>query len=389
MPLAIYVLGLGIFSMATSEVMVTGLMPLLASDFHVSVGAVGFLVSAYALAMTIGGPLLTVGLLKVSRKTALLMIFAGFVLAQSFAAISTDYVVMLVARVVTGAASSAFFGVALALCVEIVGPSQRGRASSIVLGGLMVGTVLGLPGATLIGQSFGWRVSFWVVAALALIAGLITMSTVPATPRPEGVRLQEELTAFRAGKLWAVFATSLLVIGATFAAFSYFAPILTEVSGFGLATVPWLLVVYGAATVIGNNIVGRLADRYTILILAIGLLSLIAVLTIFALFAQYRLVAIAALIVLGLVGVTMNPAMVTRVMRTSNDRPLVNTVHTAVITLGIVVGSWAGGLAIDVGYGLRSPLWIGAVLAVIGFLTLLPDLRRRTTTTREPVEIAS
>ena len=388
-PLAVYVLGLGIFSMTTSEFMVSGLMPELISQFGVSFAAIGFLITAYAAAMTIGGPLLTVGLLKIPRKTALLMLVGVFCVGQALGAVSNTYEVMLVTRVITGVAASAFFGVSLAVCVEIVGPQLRGRASSIVLGGLMVGTVIGLPAATLISQSSGWRISFWAVAVLALVVGLITLWAVPASPKPAAVSLRAELTAFRNGRLWAAFATSMLIIGATFAAFTYFTPILIQLSGFSLATLPWLLVVYGIATVIGNNVVGRLADRYTIPVLAVGLLSLILVLTAFALFAEYRVPTVAALVALGLVGVTMNPAMATRVMRTSNDRPLVNTVHTAVITLGIVIGSWAGGVVIDAGYGLTSPLWVGAVLAVLGFLTLLPDLAQLRARARVPVEVGT
>lgn len=154
-PLAVYVLGLGIFSMTTSEFMVSGLMPELISQFGVSFAAIGFLITAYAAAMTIGGPLLTVGLLKIPRKTALLMLVGVFCVGQALGAVSNTYEVMLVTRVITGVAASAFFGVSLAVCVEIVGPQLRGRASSIVLGGLMVGTVIGLPAATLISQSSG------------------------------------------------------------------------------------------------------------------------------------------------------------------------------------------------------------------------------------------
>ncbi|MEE1788801.1 MFS transporter [Streptomyces sp. SP17BM10] len=384
MPFAIYVLGLGIFTMVTSEFLVAGLMPQLSEDLGAGIPQIGFLVSVYAAAMAIGGPLLTAGLLRLRQKTALICLYAVFLAGQALGALADGYALMVVARLVTGAASGAFFGVALAICVRVTGPEVRGRATSIVLGGLMVGTVLGLPLSQLAGEHYGWRFAFWAVAALAALALAVTLGAVPALPKEEsdgsdgsGGSVRAELGAFRNARLWAAFATSMLIIGATFAAFSYFVPILTDVTGFAAGTVPLLLVVYGAATVIGNAVVGRLADRYTLTVLGTGLALNTVFLTVFALGAGNAAVALAAMTGIGLVGVTMNPAMVTRVMRTANDRPLVNTVHTSFITLGVVVGSWVGGIGVS-HWGLRAPLWTGAAMAVLGLLTLAPELLRRT-----------
>ncbi|WP_433273757.1 MFS transporter [Actinosynnema sp. CS-041913] len=374
MPLAVYVLGLGIFAVTTSEFMVSGLMPALSAEFGVTISAVGYLISVYAAAMALGGPVLTVGLLRFPRKNTLLLLIGVFIAGQALGAVAASYEVMLVARVVTGVAASSVFGMSFAIAVDTVGPARAGRAASIVVGGLMIGTVLGLPAATFVGQEFGWRTSFWAVAGLALVVGLITLKVVPASPGAGDVGLREELTAFRSGRLWAAYATSTLIIGATFVAFSYFTPILTDVSGFESGAVPVLLAVYGVATVVGNVVVGRFADRHTMGVLAVGLVSLTVSLAIFGLFADVRAVAVVALVLVGLVGVTMNPAMAARVIRTSNGRPLVNTVHTSVITFGVVIGSWAGGLAISAGHGLRAPLWIGVALAVLGFLSIVPEL---------------
>ncbi|MFF3068107.1 MFS transporter [Kitasatospora sp. NPDC057904] len=384
MPFAIYVLGLGIFTMVTSEFLVAGLMPQLSEDLGAGIPQIGYLVSVYAAAMAIGGPLLTAGLLRLRQKTALICLYAVFLAGQALGALADGYALMVVARLVTGAASGAFFGVALAICVRVTGPEVRGRATSIVLGGLMVGTVLGLPLSQLAGEHYGWRFAFWAVAALAALALAVTLGAVPALAKEEsdgaggsGGSVRAELGAFRNARLWAAFATSMLIIGATFAAFSYFVPILTDVTGFAAGTVPLLLVLYGAATVIGNAVVGRLADRHTLTVLGTGLALNTVFLTVFALGAADAAVALAAMTGIGLVGVTMNPAMVTRVMRTANDRPLVNTVHTSFITLGVVVGSWVGGIGVS-HWGLRAPLWTGAAMAVLGLLTLVPELLRRT-----------
>ncbi|MFJ4530628.1 MULTISPECIES: MFS transporter [Streptomyces] len=384
MPRAVYVLAMGIFAMVTSEFVVAGLMPQMAVGLGVSIPQIGFLITAFAVAMAAGGPFLTVAVLKLRQKTALMALFGIFLAGNVLAALAPDYGVMLMARIVTGVASQAFFGVALSLCVQLARPEVRGRAIALVMNGLMLGTLLGLPLSTLVGEHFGWRMAFWVISGITVLAALATFAGIPRLGRAEGGGgVRQELVVFRNPRLWLVLSTSTLIIGATFSAFSYFHPILTEVTGFAAGAVPLLLVGYGAATVIGNTVVGRLADRYTVGVQLVGLSLNFLFLAGFAVFAHLPVPAVALMTGIGLVGVTMNPAMVTRVQRTGNARPLVNTVHSSFITLGVIVGSSGGGMAIN-SFGLRGPLWLGAALAVIGVGTLVPDLLRRSPTAPEP-----
>ncbi|MEV5242327.1 MFS transporter [Streptomyces cinnamoneus] len=377
MPRAVYVLALGVFAMVTSEFVVAGLMPQMADGLDVGIPDIGYLITAFAVAMAFGGPFLTVAVMKLRPKPALMVLFAIFLAGNVLAATASDYAVMVVARVVTGVASQAFFGVALSICAQLTRPEVRGRSVAVVLNGLMLGTLLGLPLSTLIGEHFGWRSAFWAIAALTVAAALCTAAGVPSLEHADGGGgLRQELGVFRNPRLWRVLSTSTCVIGATFCAFSYLNPILTEVTGFAPGTVPLLLVAYGAATVIGNHVVGRLADRYAVPVLLCGLVLNFLFLAGFALLAHRATPAVVFMLGIGLVGVTMNPAMVTRVQRTGNARPLVNTIHSSFITLGIIIGSSLGGLTID-RFGLRSPLWLGAAMAVAGIATLLPDLRLR------------
>ncbi|WP_010107674.1 MFS transporter [Verminephrobacter aporrectodeae] len=375
LPIPVYLLGFGIFALVTSEFQVSGMMPVMADDLGVSIPQVGYLVSLYAFAMAVGGPLLAIGLLKTPPKTALLTLYLIFIAGEAMGALAGSYRMLVVARLITGSASGAFFGVALAICIDLVAEHRRGWATSVVLAGIMVGTVLGLPIANLIGTHFGWRESFWLVTGLATLACLASIGWVPSVPRNAAISLKGELAALKNPKLWAVFSTSLLIIGATFAAFSYFTPILRNVTGYGDGAVALLLFIYGLATVIGNTVVGKLADRHTIPTLSIGLVFLAMFLALFGAFTHSKAVSALALVGIGLVGVTMNPAMVSRVMRTANGRPLVNTLHTSVITLGIVLGTFLGGLCISAGLGLRAPPWVGFFMAVAGLLTLVPDVR--------------
>ncbi|MFD5697103.1 MFS transporter [Streptomyces lasiicapitis] len=398
MPRAVYVLALGIFAMVTSEFVVAGLMPQMSEGLDATIPEIGYLITAFAVAMAFGGPFLTVALLKLPQKRALMVLFGIFLGGNVLAALAPDYWTMLVARVVTGVASQAFFGVGISMATRLTRPEIRGRAVAVALNGLMLGTLLGLPLATVVGEHLGWRAAFWAITVLTVLAAVATFVGVPRTEHAgdEAGSLREELGAFRSPRLWLTLTTSTFVIGATFAAFSYLNPILTEVTGFATGTVPLLLVAYGAATLIGNTVVGRLADRHTLPVLVTGLILNFGFLVGFALLADLPVGAVVMMLGIGLVGVTMNPAMVTRVQRVGNTGALVNSVHSSFITGGIIIATSLGGPAIDA-YGLRAPLWIGAGLAVLGLLSLVPDLRRRAADTvtpadspaavREPVEV--
>lgn len=375
MPLAIYVLSLAIFCMTTSEFMVAGMMNTLAGEFGVSVSQVGYLITAFSAGMVVGGPLLTAALLNMPRKKAFIMLTGVFLAGQLLGAIAGSYEVMMASRIIAGVASSAAFGVSISISASLVEENQRGRAVSIIFGGLMIATVLGTPAATWVADAYGWRFSFWAVAILVLLSGVTALRLIPVLSRPEPTSLRHEMKSFRNRKLWAAYLTSFLIIGATFAAFSYFAPIFTELTGFSSASVPLLFVVYGAATVVGNLITGRLADRYTMLILTIGLVLLTIGLLTFAIGVHTPAVVIPAVIIIGLAGVPMNPPMVARVIRAGGSGLMVNTVHTAIVTFGVVVGSSVGGLAISAGYGLVAPIWVGVVLALVGVISLLPYMR--------------
>ncbi|MFI0776802.1 MFS transporter [Streptomyces sp. NPDC021212] len=384
MPRAVYVLALGVFAMVTSEFAVAGLMPQMARGLDVTVPQVGYLITAFAVAMAVGGPLLTVALLRAPQKTALMVVFAVFLAGNVLAATAPGYGVMMLARVITGTASQAFFGVALSMCAQLTRPEIRGRAIGVAMNGLMLGTLLGLPMSTVIGERLGWRAAFWATSVLAVAAALCTLAGAPRLERAEGGgTFRQELAVFRNRRLWLALSTSTLIIGATFSAFSYFNPILTEVTGFGAGTVPLLLIAYGAATVVGNTIVGRLADRHPLHVLLCGLILNVCFLAGFALLAHLSVPAVVFMMGIGLVGVTMNPAMATRVQRTGNAGPLVNTVHTSFITLGVIIGSSVGGLTIDA-FGLRAPVWFGAALAAIGVFTVVPELTARTAATPRP-----
>lgn len=379
MPLSIYLLGLTSFSLGTAEFMIAGMMPSLTRAFGVSVAEIGYLISLYAGGMVIGGPPLTALLLKlrIPNKQALLCLLTVYAAAQAVAASATSYDAMALARLATGISGSACFGTALTIGAALVTPDTRGKSAAVVLGGMMLATVLGVPLATVVDQHMGWRAAFWLVFALTVLCGLAVAVLVPKAKQDQAVSLGVELAEFKSPHLWAAYTTSALIIGATFAAFSYFTPILTEVTGFTTSVIPWLLGFYGLANVLGTILVGHFADRYTMTVMLLGLIVLTIALALLALLARHTVPSVALVIIIGFAGISMNPAMIARVMKTaSHPGPLVNTVHSSIINLGLAVGAWAGGLAISRGYGLLSPLWVGVALAILGLLSLIPYLRR-------------
>lgn len=382
-PLSVYILAVGVFAMTTSEFAVAGLTPQLAQGLGTGIEQIGYLVTVFAVAMTVGGPVLTVLLLRVPPKTALRVIFGIFLAGNILAALAGSYPMMVVARIISGVAAQAFFGIGVSLSARLVDERMRGRARGVVMNGLMLGTLLGLPLATFIGGQFNWQAAFWAISGVSVIAAALTLAFVKnpatsgashstdATEAPPSMR--EELGVLRRPQFVLALVSSSLIIGATFSAFSFFTPILTEITGFSNSLVPVLLLAYGAATLVGNMIVARLADRFTISTLLIGTVLNSLFLAGFALFIAVPPLALVFMLGIGLVGVTMNPAMAVRVQRAGSTAPLVNTIHASFITLGVILGS-AISSALIPSFGLRAPVVLGIVMAVLALGVILPAL---------------
>ena len=373
LPPTVYLLGLTIFSLVTAEFMVAGMMPALAAAFSVSLAQVGNLIALYALGMALGGPPVTVLLLSrgISNQRALVGLLAVYVLAGALAAAAPTYTVLAVARIVMGVSSAACIGLCMTLCAGLVSLPDRGRAISVVLAGLMLSPVAGVPATAWVEHHYGWRASAWLVVALASLCTALVATRLPRAEAGDEPSLGSQWSSLKNRSLWGAYITSGLIIGATFAAFSYCTPILIEEVGVAPAQVAPLLALYGVANVLGNMVVGRIADRYTYAALGWGLALLVLALGGFALAGQVFWLNLACFLTVGLTGVALNPAMVARVMKAAEPGALVNTLHTSVITAGLALGSWAGGAVIDAGLGLRAPLWLGAGMALLGLLSLL------------------
>lgn len=380
MPLVVYILGLAVFSIGTSELMVAGMMETLSEAFGITIGQVGHLISYFAFGVMLGGPVLTYVFLKlkVPYRPTLLALLAAYVLVQGFSAFISDHAILIAVRLIIGVLCAGCLSLSLATSMALVPIENRPRAAAVVIGGFMVSNVFGVPLATIINQHWGWRVSFGLVALLVLVCLAVLVRTLPNVGGGKGgLNMAEELQAFKKLAYWKACATSCLILGASFAAFSYFVPILTSVTGLTMQVVPIILMLYGAANLAGNMITGRLAYRHSLKIMVTGLTVLSFSLIGMALLAQYAWLAVAFVILIGLSGVPMNPAMMARIVSVAHPGPLVNAVHTSVINIGLGGGTFLSGMAISAGYEFRIALWVGAGLAVLGLLSILPYLRRR------------
>jgi DHA1 family inner membrane transport protein len=294
-----------------------------------------------------------------------------FIAGNLLAAVAPGYGPLMAGRILAALCHGAFFGVASVVAADLVDVSRRSRAIAMVFTGLTVANVAGSPLGTWIGQAFGWRATFVMITILGLVSLLGVVLLVPAQPRPEGASLRRELREFRRLQVWLAVIMSGLSIGAMFAAYSYIAPLLTEVTGFPAGALTPLLVLFGVGLVIGNLLGGRYADRAQLPTLLVANALLAVVLAAFTFTAYARIPAVITLVLVGAAGFAAVPALMTRAIDKAKDAPtLASTVAASGANLGISIGAYLGGLTIDAGLGYTSPTWVGAGMALLALLVI-------------------
>jgi DHA1 family chloramphenicol resistance protein-like MFS transporter len=394
MPIAVYVLGLSIFAQGTSELMLAGLLPELATDLQVSIPQAGLLISAFALGMLVGAPVLAVVTLTWSRRTALLIFLATFALTHVAGALTPNYTVLLITRIVGAFVYAGFWSVAAVTVVALVPSTMRARAMSVVTGGLTIATIVGLPLGTVLGQHLGWRSAFWTVAGLCVLAMAGVLATVPGD-RPDPAtapRLADELRVLVDARLWLAFGTTALVTATILVVFSYLAPLLTQTTGLPTSAVPGVLALYGLGSFIGITVGGRFADARPFRTLFISITGLVVLSALLAIVTSAPVPTIAVIALLGGFGFAANPALNARVFSLAGDAPtLATATNFSAFNVGITVGPWLGGLAIGAGAGYPALGWIAvatglAALAAVLLAAFLPvsspDLADRAATDR-------
>jgi DHA1 family inner membrane transport protein len=368
MPIGLVALAMGGFGIGLTEFVISGLLPELAAEFAVSIPRAGQLVSVYALAVAIGGITLTAATSTLRPKPVLVALMGLFIAGNLINALASTFTVMMVGRVVAALCHGAFFGIGAVVAASLVPPDRTARAIATMFLGLTVANVVGVPLGTFLGQAFGWRTTFWVITGIGVVAVAGLVAFIPAadrSSRPKG-QLRRELGAFRSGQVWVSIAITVFGFGAMFGAFTYVAPLVTEVAGLSTGAIPWMLIVFGVGLFVGNLVGGRAADRSLDRSL-VGLLAAL-VMTLGALWAAASNPwAVGALLfLLGASGFACVPGMQMRVLNYAKGAPVMASgVNIAGFNLGNALGVQLGGMAIGAGFGYRSPLWVGAGLAAV------------------------
>ncbi|MEW2176651.1 Cmx/CmrA family chloramphenicol efflux MFS transporter [Streptomyces sp. NPDC005406] len=379
MPFSVYALGLAVFAQGTSEFMLSGLLSSISEDLHVSVPAAGLLTSAFAVGMVLGAPAMALLGRNWPRRRALLSFLGVFAAVHVIGAVTSSYGVLLATRVLAAVANAGFWAVALVTAVALAGPAARARATSVVVGGVTVACVAGVPAGAWLGGEWGWRAAFWAVALVALPAIAVIAATIPAgRPAASLPGAYAELRTLTEPRLLLTLLTSALVQGATFCAFSYLEPVARHVTGFGSAWVPALLALFGVGSFIGVAVCGRIIDSRPLAPAAAGLGALAVGWTLFAAGAGSPAAVVALVVVQGMLAFGTGTALISHVFRLAGGAPtLAGSFSTAAFNVGAALGPWLGGLAIDAGFGFRSPLWVSALLMVLALGTAAAALGRR------------
>jgi DHA1 family inner membrane transport protein len=369
--LAVFALAVGGFGIGTTEFVAMGLLPDIATSLHITEPIAGHVISAYALGVVVGAPVIASLTARMPRKMLLLGLITVFTLGNLASVLAPSYGTLMVARFVSGIPHGAFFGVAALVAAHLMGPKNRAKAVAHVMTGLTIATVLGVPMASFLGQHFGWRSAFGLVV---VVGGLTLTALWHWLPDLRSMHVTSPLTelgALRRPQVWLALLIGMVGFGGMFAVYTYVATTLTDVSGLSRGLVPVALMVFGLGMVVGNLVGGRLADVSVILGLYASITSLGVVLALFVLAAHNPWTAMGGLFLIGASGSAIAPALQTRLMDVAHGaQTLAAALNHSALNIANAAGAWIGGLVIAAGYGYTAPAASGAVLAAAGLVVL-------------------
>jgi len=367
-------LGIGGFGIGTGEFVIMGLLPNVAGNLGISVIQAGHAISAYALGVVIGAPLIAVIAARWPRHRLLLALMACFAAGNFASALAPNYSSLIAIRFVAGLPHGAYFGVASLVAASLVSATERARAVGRMMLGLTGATLAGVPLATWIGQMLGWRAAFVLVGAIGVLTCALIFSWVPLDAPIKGASPARELSALRRKQVWLTLGVGSVGFGGLFCVLSYITPTLTQLAGLPDRLVPFVLVAFGVGMVLGNLIGSWLADRALLRTIGGLLIWNVVVLSLFSLTARHAWLATIAVLLVG-TGVAIAPALQIRLMDIAEDaQTLAAALNHSAFNIANAMGAWLGGVAIGTGLGWASTGWVGAVLAVAGLLIFAASL---------------
>lgn len=379
--LAIFAMAIGSFAIGTSEFVTMGLLPDIADGLGVSIPQGGYLISAYAVGVVIGAPVIAAAGARMPRRRLLGVLMLAFAAANVLTAVAPGLVGVTAARLLAGLPHGAYFGVASLLAASLVLPERRGQAVSSVMLGLAAANVVGVPAATWLGQALGWRSAYWTVSAIAVLCVLTMAMLVPSASGSSETSVRRELGALRRPQVWLTVLVGTIGFGGMFSMYSYIAPLITDVTGLSAGRIPLVLLAFGVGGVLGTVAGGRAADRALVPSLVASLCLRVLLLAGLTVLAQTAIGITAGVFAIAFNGSVLVTCLQMRLMDVAGDaQTLGAALNHASLNAANALGAWLGGLVIGAGLGLLAPSWVGAALAVCGLGVLMVSvwLGRRT-----------
>jgi len=375
---ALLALALGGFGIGATEFVAMGVLPQIAQDLlpgqwtsrpDDAIARAGILISAYAAGVVVGAPTIAAALARFPRKRLLVGFAVAFTIGTLLSAAAPTFELAIAARFVAGLPHGAYFGIAALVAADLMGPGKRGQGVALVLSGLTIANVVGVPLITWVGQLAGWRVAYLLVAAIFALATIAIAATVPRQPGNPAATFRRELRALRRGQVWFALGIGSIGFGGFFAVYSYIAPLTTEVAGLPHGAVPWILATMGTGMTIGNFVGGRLADRGAMRAVLLLFPVLIAVLVALALTSWSPVGLVVFVLLVGAAAAAVSPPIQTRLMDVAGEsQTLAAAINHSSLNLGNALGAALGAAVIAAGLGFVAPTWVGAGLAVAGLL---------------------
>lgn len=365
-------LAVGAFGIGVTEFAPMGLLPVIATDLGVSIPTAGLLISAYAIGVMLGAPLMTLATGRIARRRLLIGLAAIFTAGNLLAAVSDSYGLLLAARVLTSLNHGAFFGVGSIVAAGLVPEEKRASAVAAMFAGLTIANVVGVPLATWAGDHLGWRASFWGIAALGVATMAALRFTLPVLPAPIGGNPVAELRVLGRGTVLGALALTVVGSSAMFTVFTYIVPILREETHASLGFVTAMLVVYGLGLTVGNWLGGKFADRSVDRTLIVTLASLSAVLVAFAMLMDHPGASVVLIFAWGVASFALVPPLQVRVIGAAHDAPnLASAVNIGAFNLGNALGAALGGGVIAGGLGYPAVALAGAATSAVGLIAVI------------------
>ncbi|WP_246004829.1 MFS transporter [Nocardioides marmorisolisilvae] len=375
--LAITALALGGFAIGTTEFVTMGLLPEIADGIHRSIPTTGHIISAYALGVVVGAPVIVSLGARLPRRGLAVALVLALGIGNAVTAVAHGYSQVMVARFLAGLPHGAYFGVASLIAASLVPEDRRGRAVSGVMLGLSVATVAGVPASTWLGQGLGWRSAYWAVLGITVVTMVGILAFVPSSPGNRSATIRGELTALTKPQVLFALGAGMIGFGGIFAMYSYVAPLVTDVADLSRSAIPWFLLAFGIGSVFGSWLAGRLADWDNVRAIVVGFLAIVGVLLAVVAVAGFPLALWLMVLGVGVLGSVLAINLQIRLMHSAGDAEMLGAAlnHSA-LNIANGLGAWLGAVVIADGHGYRAPSLVGAGLAGLGLLVFLLGLTR-------------